>query len=183
MVLRLDLMSSSIHLGSHPTASPLLRKWASKLHRWISKAKREKLKRSGAKMVKKYQNSNGEWKVHLPQNIHELEQNQFWGIWLQEYQLVACWGLAPNIWQRALPTPLSLPRLSSTSTWNIWTLFLVILIFVIGCDITSSPEVLSFSLFRRNTKDNFAVRYMGPIMWRIWSRPGWTQPAPSYIWS
>lgn len=39
------------------------RLWAKSLRRPISKAKREKLRKSGAGMVKKYQNAKGEWKL------------------------------------------------------------------------------------------------------------------------
>ncbi|CAL1161373.1 unnamed protein product, partial [Cladocopium goreaui] len=37
--------------------------WAKSLRKPISKAKREKLRKSGAGMVKKYQNAKGEWKL------------------------------------------------------------------------------------------------------------------------
>ena len=39
------------------------RLWAKSLRKPISKAKREKLRKSGAGMVKKYQNAKGEWKL------------------------------------------------------------------------------------------------------------------------
>ena len=39
------------------------RLWAKSLRRPISKAKRDKLRKSGAGMVKRYQNAKGEWKL------------------------------------------------------------------------------------------------------------------------